>query len=905
MTLIPGIHRLLRLGGVRDIESAVDDELRFHMEMTIRELVAGGMREDEARREAERRFGDVEAARERMAALDRERVNSERLAEWWSALGQDLRYAVRGLRLKPGFTLGVVLTLGLGIGANATMFGIVDRLLLRPPAYLRHSGRVSRLYFARVVDGSERVFTYANFARLRDMQRLTREFDVIAGAREFTLAVGAGEFVAEVRVQGVSAEFWSLFDARPALGRFFGADEDSMPETAHVAVLGYGYWRSHFGGSPGALGQQLRIGRNDYTIVGVAPHGFQGAELSEPAAIIPVTALVADEMLDVARRATYRTSYWYNMIGLLSRRRVGATEERAEADLTSAFRRSYEYQVEEQPGMAPRALARPRVVAAPVQFARGPHHGNEVNVTVWLVGVAAIVLAIACANVANLLLVRALARRREVAVRVALGVSRWRLLTQVLFDGLVLAVLGVVIGLALSRVGGGVLRATLLPGVSWEGGLADARTLAVCTLVALGVGVVIGTAPILDALRLDFGTSLRAGVREGTCRSSLSRIAMLVVQGALSAVLLVGAGLFVASLRRAQAVPLGYDPNRVLYVETELRDASVPDAERDALQGRLLERARSLPGVERAAQMLTVPFQGNWVQDVFADEAGPGARVAAVERQEVSPEYFGTVGTRLLRGRGIEDQDRSGGPPVVVVSQSLARRLWPGREALGRCLRIGADTVPCTTVVGVAEDTKTRSLRADPALVFYLSIAQSEGSGGVVVRTEGPAAAAAGSVQRALQPLLPGSAYVRVAPLTDFVAGERSSLALGATMFTVFGALALLVASVGLYSVMSYGVAQRSQELAVRTALGARPRDVVRMVVGEGLRTVLVATGLGLAAAWLAARWVGPLLFQTSPRDPVIYGGVAVVLVVVALVASAIPAVRASRVDPMAALRAE
>jgi len=307
--------------------------------------------------------------------------------------------------------------------------------------------------------------------------------------------------------------------------------------------------------------------------------------------------------------------------------------------------------------------------------------------------------------------------------------------------------------------------------------------------------------------------------------------------------------------------------------------------------------------------VLTVPFWGHRNMSLYVEGIDSVSRLGIFEEQAASPEYFATMGTRLLRGRGIEAQDRQGAPLAMVVSQAMARALWPGREALGQCVRIGADTMPCTAVVGIAEDIKTRSLRDDEGLQYYLSFEQQGAipflRSGLFVRTRGDAAAAAYNVRRALQPLLPGAAYVTVQPLADLIAPERRSWELGAMMFTIFGALALLVASVGLYSVVSYGVAQRSQELAVRVALGAQVRDIVRMVVGEGLRAVLAATVLGLAAAWFAARWVGPLLFQTSARDPVVFGGVAALLVAIAVVASAIPALRAARVDPITALRAD
>ena len=908
MTFIPGIRRLFRLGGMHDVESAVDDELRFHFDMTVRELVAGGMREDEARREAERRFGDARAARGRLVALDRERVNSERRAEWWSAVGQDLRYALRGLRLKPGFTLGVVLTLGLGIGANATMFGIVDRLLFRPPPYLTHPERVHRVYYAVRDNGVERTYGSASYPRLLDYRRFTRCFDIVAGVGSMELAVGTGESASDLPVSGVTASFWRLFDMRPALGRFFAADEDSVSEMSHVVVLGYGFWRSRFGASPGVLGQRLHIGRNDYTIIGVAPRGYRGVGLSEPVAVIPMAALLASEWMDAREAAAYRVNYAAARMRAIVRRRAGVTLEQATSDLSAALRRSYDRELAERPRMTPAAVAQPRAIARPIQLARGPYRTAEVNVAIWLLGVAAIVLIVACANVGSLLLARGFSRRREIAVRLALGVGRGRLLAQLLTESLVLAVLGGGAGLVLAQWGGGVLRAALLPNVEVST-LADTRTLVACAAVALVVGVATGLAPAWHALRADLTVPLKSGARDGTLHRSLARTALLVTQGALSEVLLVAAGLFVRSLRQAQAVPLGYDADRVLYVATDLRRTTLPEEEYRALQRRLLERAEAMPGVERGAHMKTVPFSISWNQSIYVAGTDSASRLGMFEGQAASPGYFGTMGTRLLRGRGVEAQDRRGAPPVMVVSRTMARVLWPGREALGQCVRIGADTMPCVTVVGVAEDVRTRGLRDDDGLQYYVSFEQLDPrrslESGLFVRTRGEADAAAESVRRALQPLLPGSARVTVTPLADYPALERRSWQLGAKMFTVFGALALLVASFGLYSVVSYGVAQRSHELAVRSALGAQVRDIVRMVVGEGLRTVLAATALGLAAAWLAARWVGPLLFQTSPRDPVVFGGVAALLVGVALVASAIPALRASRVDLIAALRAD
>ncbi len=906
MSFLPGVRRLLRFGDRADVEDAVDDELRFHLEEAVRELVAGGMGEAEARREAERRFGDVQAARARLVALDRERVDAERRADWWSALGQDLRYALRGLRLRPGFTAGVVLTLGLGIGANATMFGVVDRLLFRPPAYMAHADRVHRLHFNTSDGRLNRLSGPTSYARFVDLRRFTHDFDVLAGMFSTNLAVGTGESAGEVRVAAVTADFWRLFTMGPALGRFFAADEDSVPEGAPVAVLGHGFWQSRFGGSPDVLGRTLRVGRHDYTIIGVAPSRYTGAGLSAPNVVIPMTAMLTGELPSIVANLE---NYDINTMTLVARRRAGVTLERATSDLSAAFRRSYDLQVLRQPRTTPPAVAQPRVVAAPIQLARGPDRGSDAKVSVWLVGVAAIVLLIACANVGNLLLARAFGRRREIAVRLALGVGRWRLIRELLTESVVLACAGAAAGIAIAHWGGSLLRTTLLPGAAGAGVFRDGRVLVACGVVALLVGLVTGLAPALHAVRSDVAAALKCGVRESALHRSPLRTAMLVTQGALSVVLLVGSGLFVRSLREAQSVPMGFDPGRVLWVETTLRGVEMPDEAYRAFQLRLLERAQAVPGVERGTRIITVPFGPSAGSSLFVEGIDSVSRLGRFERQSVSPGYFATMGTRLVRGRGIEEQDRQGAPRVMVVSRSMARVLWPGREALGQCVRVGRDTMPCTTVVGVAEDTRTTSLDDDPGLQFYTAIEQMDGipfwGTGLFLRTRGEAAAAVNGVRRALQELMPGDAYVTVTPLGDLIAPERRSWKLGATMFTVFGALALLVASVGLYSVVSYGVAQRSQELAVRTALGAQARDVVRMVVIEGMRTMLVSAAIGLALAYAAGRWVGPLLFRTSPRDPVVFVGVAAVLTAVALVASAIPALRAARVDPVTALRAD
>lgn len=903
MSHFAGLRRILRIHRPEDAGKTVDEELRFHFQMTVEELLEAGMDPAAARAEAERRFGDFDATREGLKALDRARTSRQRRGEWWGGVVQDLRYATRGLRLRPGFAAAVILTLGLGIGANATMFGIVDRLLLRPPAYLARPADVHLSYFAATYDGVERFQLHTSVPALRDVRRWTRSFDEIAGVSTMSWAVGSGEDAQELPVMSASAGFWRLFDARPALGRFFDAEEDSLPERSRVVVLGYGYWQSHFGSRRDVVGEELRLGRNVYTIIGVAPPAFAGLGLELPAAFIPLTAAAYGEAFGDGDRVA--TSYGYHWLLVVARRHPGVGLEAATADLTSAYQRSYEARRVEQPGMRPAEEARPHAVLGPVQRAGGPNGSDTARISLWLLGVAAVVLLIACANVGNLLLARTLGRRREIAVRLALGVSRARLLRQVLVESLLLALLGGVSGILLAQFGGGILGATLLKDVAWSSALTDGRILGLTVALALGAGLLTGVVPAWQAGRSDVAKDLKAGVREGTYHRSRFRTGMLVLQVGLSVVLLVGAGLFVRSLQRALSSPLGFDPEHVLYVELQMREVALDSVAGLQLRERLLAAASALPEVEHASRQVSVPFWQTWDEDLYVAGIDSVRKLGDFEIQGGTPDYFATMGTALIRGRGITASDRQGTELVMVASQSMAERLWPSDEAIGKCVRVGADTAPCTYVVGIAQDIKTGSL-SEPTPVYYRPVDQiAPESGGLFVRVRGSAAAAAEGVRRALTPVMPGAAYLNVTPLDEVLGQERRAFALGATMFSVFGGLALLLAAVGLYSVISYGVLQRRHELGVRVALGAQVQDILGMVVGEGMRLTAFAVGLGLLLAWAAGRWVAPLLFETSPHDARIFGGVALALLLIALVATLIPARRAARVDPNTALRAD
>jgi predicted permease len=384
------------------------------------------------------------------------------------------------------------------------------------------------------------------------------------------------------------------------------------------------------------------------------------------------------------------------------------------------------------------------------------------------------------------------------------------------------------------------------------------------------------------------------------------RMGLLVFQCALSVVLLVGAALFVRSFRNVSQLRLGYDPDRVLYVALQSRGVELSDEAMDALKERIRAAAEELPAVEAATRTLTVPFFQSADVDLFVPGIDSVQRFGIFTMQAASPGYFRTMGTRIIRGRPITEEDRRGAPRVMVASESMARVLWPGKDAIGQCVKVRADTVPCTTVVGIAEDIRRESLTEDTGFLYYLSMAQfSRGAGGLFVRTRGPADEQSAAVRSALQRLMPGASYVTVTPMEEFVAPNMRSWELGATMFSIFGMLALVVAAVGLYSVIAYNVSQRTHELGVRMALGARTSDIVRIVLTDALKLAVAAVALGTVVVLYAGKWVEPMLYGTSARDPLVILAIGAGLLAIAAVASFVPALRASRVDPGLALRAD
>ena len=920
--LRPGVKRLFRLRPRSDAaaRAEMDEELESLIASRIEYHVARGMAPDAARAEALARLGaSIERTRATLHKSAERRERRLRIREHVENWLQDARYAVRGLRQRPGFAAAVVLTLALGIGANAAMFSIVDRLLFRPPARLIDPASVHRVYLWRTFDGKERPGSSFQYARYVDFARSTTSFSRIAAFFEPKVAVGTGDDAREMSVGAVSASFFKFFDAPPVVGRYFTAAEDSPPIGAPVAVLSYALWEQRYGARLDALNSTLQVGSATYTIIGVAPPDFAGVWNDPPAVYIPISTYAATSNVRLGKDIWYDTYHW-TWLEVMVRRKPDVSVAAANADLTSAYRRSYLAQLATSPSSAKIEIARPRSTVEPILTARGPNASSVSKVATWVGGVALIVLLIACANVANLLVARALRRQREIAVRLALGVSRTRLLSQLLTESVMLALLGGVAGVAIAQLGGGLLRRFFFTSGDTGAPFHDGRTLAFAAVAALVAGAVTGLAPLLQFRRSDLTRDLKAGTREGTYRRGALRTSLLVLQGSLSVVLLVGAGLFVRSLVHVRTERLGYDVDPILIVSSNMRGTQLDTVQRRELQHRLLERARTVPGVRQASLQNTVPFWGSMNLAIYVAGIDSTDKLGEFDLNMVSPEYFATMGTRLLRGRALSDADRNGTPWVMVVSDAMANVLWPGKDPLGQCVRINADTMPCTYVVGVAENIRTQSLHSaapgdraslvtgngDPGLFYYVPASQFKARDlGLFVRVSGDARAHIEPLRRALQQVMPGQGYVSVIPFSDIIGRVTKSWQLGATMFVAFGFLALVLAAIGLYSVIAYNVTQRTHEMGVRVALGAHVRDVVTLILGQGVRLSVIGILLGGAAALLAATWVQPLLFDVSARDPLIYGIVAALLLATAIAASIVPAWRAARVDPNVALRAE
>jgi len=807
----------------------------------------------------------------------------------------DIRYAARTLRKSPSFTAVAVLTLALGIGANTAIWSLVHAVLLSPLPF-PGADRVVKLSETVRREGLER--RSASYPDFLDWRREARSFSRIAAWSNTTFTLTGGEEPERVEGEMVSASYFPLLGARAVRGRTFRPEEDTTPGAHPVAMIGHDFWQRHFAGRPGAVGSHLLLNGHDFTVVGVLPAGFRGLD-DDTDVFIPMAMM---GMSVPASYADRRGSRWLDVVARLA---PGVTVEGAQAELdglTARLARAYPDSNQDYGGLV--LPLREEIV------------GGFRPVLLVLLGAVGFVLLIACANVANLMLARAAARQRETAIRAALGAGRGRLVRQLLTESLLLALAGGLLGLLVA-----VWTRDLLTGWSpislpsfAHAGL-DGPVLAFAFGVAVGTGLLMGLAPALQISFRGVGEALKEGGRGmggGGARRSRLRRGLVMAEVALSLLLLVGAGLMIQSFRHLQAIDPGFRQDHLLTVRVALPAERYAGEKAWALGERLLARVRALPGVTAAALASDMPLEDNTSAFIVTAEGRAvetGDRGFRVYFHAVSPGFLPTLGARLLRGRDLAATDLPGSPAVAVISEKLARRAWPGEDPIGRRLRMGRKGDDWLTVVGVAAELRYRRLVADPQISpedpdLYLPLAQKPAADlGLLVRTAASPGALATTLRRELTALDRNIPLYAMAPMEELAAAQTARSRVSAFLMGAFGALALLLAGLGVYGVISYSVAQRGHEIGVRMALGARRGEVFRLVLVQALGLTAVGMALGLAGALALTRFLAGQLYGLSPTDPSTYAAVALLLAGAALAAGWLPAHRATRVDPLVALR--
>jgi putative ABC transport system permease protein len=824
---------------------------------------------------------------------------------WLLDVCRDLRFSVRGILREPAFSAAIIVTLALGIGVNAAMFGVVDRLLLQGPEHVREPERVRRLQIAFQPAGRDLQrngwFGYTTYKTLR----AATAFEAVAAysITEDGAVLGRGIDARRINLGEATAGLFPLLGVTPELGRFYTEAEDDPIAPQRVVVIGYGLWQRDFGGRHDVIGQPITIDNSTYSIVGVAPKGFTGPDL------VRVDVWMPESLLGRGHATNWTAAWNAWWLQVVARMNPGVTAAAADAEATALFRSAY---VGSDTSRTKASLS-----VQPLFHGRDGLESMESRVSTWLWIVAGIVLLVACANVINLVLAHQIRQRREVAVRLALGASRGRVIQLLLTEALTLSLAGGAAGLAVAYGVGTFMRRWLIPGIEWSRTPADVRVLALSIIMSVIAGLAVGLLPAWRATAPGLIAFLKTGVREGGGRRSRTRVALTMAQAALSALLLVGSGLFVVSLERIRAMDLGLQPDRVLTFTvqrsgmTAITDPAERQRERErraAFYPTVLERLRQRPDVEAASLAIGLAFSSGFGDDIHVPgrDTIPQLKGGGPYLNAVSADYFRTVGTRIVRGRAFTSSDRAGTAPVAIVNETMAAALWPNDDPIGKCFSIGQSPA-CAEIVGIAVDTRRFKLREDPAMAFYIPLGQEQGIGGtqLLVRPRGDASHTLAEVRQLLISLDPVIIFVHAAILQDRVEPQVRPWQLGATMFSLMGFLALVVATLGLYSLLSYLVTHRAHEIGVRMALGARPADIARLVVREGLALTVggVVAGFGLAIA--ASGLVEPLLFDTSPREPVVFVAVAMALLATAGLATLRPAARARRVNPVDAMRTE
>ena len=821
------------------------------------------------------------------------------------SLWQDLRYALRLGAKSPGVTAMAMLALALGIGANTAIFSLVNGTLIRPLLGVRDPDQLITL--ERTQDRRVQFsFGYPDYIDYRDHSSSLAGLAAHCGT-PLSFNNGTTE---RLRGDLVSGNYFSVLGVKSAVGRLITPDDDDQPGGHAVAVLSHGLWLRTFGADPDVVGRGMKLNGYDFTIVGVAPRDFSGTETGRSYDVwIPIKMQVQAMPRTMGR-------HWFNdrsagWLGLFGRVQPGASVEQAQAELTTIARSLEQSYPDTNAGRGVSVLA-----------GLGLDSNDRVsfrNFLTLLLAAVMLLLLIACSNVANLLLLRATSRRREIAVRLALGATRGRLVRELLTEGLLLSLIAGGLGLLLTPWSAQLIVAFQQPAYGLRGIdiSPDVRVLAFTALLSILTAVVFGLAPAMQASRVDLVTSLKDGAPSSGHRKSRLQANLVIAQVALSLVLLIGAGLAVRTMQKALTMDRGFDSENMVLMSMDLTIRGYSESEGRSFYEELIKRVDALPGIVSSSLAKTVP-PNDWSDrlSVFlpGEEPPPDVLRARddlglrVDANRIAPDYFRTLGIPILEGREFTDQDRVGTPPVAILNERLANRLWPGESAVGKLLAVPFwhEPRPPVQIIGVARDAKHRSLLADMPLLIYLPELQVyDGRATLVARTSGAATRLIPAIRDEVAALDKDLSLYAVKTMSEQIESTLWQQRTAAGLIGIFGLLALALAAIGIYGVIAHSVAQRTREIGIRMALGADARGVLRMILRQGLELALTGVLVGLAAAFALTRLMSSMLYGVSATDPLTFVISSVALVAVVLGACFLPARRATKVDPMIALRCE
>ena len=884
---------LVRLTGLftkRRRERELAEELESHLQMHIEDNLRAGMSPAEARRQALIKLGGLEQAKEN--------YRDRRGLPMIETLIQDVRYGLRQLRRNPGFTAVAVLTLALGIGTNATIFTFVSALLLKPPSAIEKPSRLFAIW-NQLPHGEPRYVqqNYPDYVYYREHNT------VFAGLLAFSsdpqnVSWSTSGQSQLIEGQLVSGNFFSVLGVRPLLGRWFLPEEDQTSGRDPVVVLSHSFWQQRLGSDPAVVGKLLTLNGHGFRVVGVTPGNFKGIEtILEPDLWAPI--MMQHEIHPGDDLLSRRTSYWIYAVGRL---KPGVASSQALAELNVLARQLAQAHPEGNKGWG--AAVTPLTGVYDPDFRR--FIGPLMMLLMTLVG---LILLIACANAANLLLAQASNRSREMAIRAAIGASRGRLIRQVLTEAILLSFAAGCVGVLLANWTAPLLMNLKPPTLSFIAIEApvDWRVLGFTFLVSLLTGVIFGLGPALRSSKVNVASRLRD--ESTTTAKSRLRNVLVVGEVALCMLLLIGAGLCLRSLQNAESIDPGFEISHRLAVSLDLRPLGYSESRGRSLYSQMLDRINTLPGVRSAslASYLPLGFTNLGVGIVIdGHEPRQGQPVPTAGLAAVGPRYFQTMGIPLLQGREFNSQDGETAPSVIVINQEMARRYWPGRNPIGQRISFAGGNNPSFEIVGVVKTGKYRGLREPAQPFMYRPLSQFYSTRAtLVVQSAGDPKALLAPVQRAIHEIDSSVPVTDAETLEQYMSVPLFTAHLTGILLSALGLLALSLATAGLYAVVAYSVAQRTHEIGVRMALGAERREVMRLVVGQGFRLTLVGVGIGIVVALALTRFLSSILYGVKPTDPLTFAAVSLILTAAALAASYLPARRATKVDPMTALRCE